>query len=78
MGNIVRVVSGYDAASLDFAVVLYSQVTPAGIFLAKSLRVAEACKLTENVSLLPRYAACPPFARHRSTSEIASGISLLL
>lgn len=51
LADIVRVVSGCDASSLNFADALYSRVTPAGIHRAASLRVAEAAKLSENVRL---------------------------
>lgn len=52
--NIVRVVSGCDEASLAFAATLYGRITPAGTHRAPSLRVAEAAKLTENVSIAAR------------------------
>ncbi|HYF48068.1 MAG TPA: nucleotide sugar dehydrogenase [Planctomycetota bacterium] len=46
--RIVKVVSGEDAATLERVAAVYSQVVPAGIHRAPSIRVAEAAKVIEN------------------------------
>ncbi|MDN7241618.1 nucleotide sugar dehydrogenase [Planococcus sp. N028] len=46
--KIKKVVSGQNEAVLDFIASIYSSVVEAGIFKAKSIRVAEAAKVIEN------------------------------
>jgi UDP-N-acetyl-D-galactosamine dehydrogenase len=46
--NIVKVVSGQDAATLRRVATAYSAIVPAGVFEAASIRVAEAAKVIEN------------------------------
>ncbi len=49
LAEVVKVVSGEDAATLDRVAALYAPVVPAGLHRAPSIRVAEASKITENV-----------------------------
>ncbi len=49
LADVVKVVSGQDAATLERVAALYAPVVPAGLHLAPSIRVAEASKITENV-----------------------------
>ena len=49
IADVVKVVSGEDAATLERVAALYAPVVPAGLHLAPSIRVAEASKITENV-----------------------------
>ncbi|MEQ8814113.1 MAG: nucleotide sugar dehydrogenase [Thalassobaculum sp.] len=49
IADVVKVVSGEDADTLDRVAALYAPVVPAGLHLAPSIRVAEASKITENV-----------------------------
>src|SRR5581483_7997279 len=46
--NIVKVVAGEDAATLDRVAEAYAKVVPAGIHRAPSIEVAEAAKVLEN------------------------------
>jgi UDP-N-acetyl-D-galactosamine dehydrogenase len=46
--QILKVVSGDDAATLDKVAELYASVVKAGVFRAASIRVAEAAKVIEN------------------------------
>ena len=46
--RIVKVVSGDDAATLERVASVYSQIVPAGIHRAPSIKVAEAAKVIEN------------------------------
>jgi UDP-N-acetyl-D-glucosamine/UDP-N-acetyl-D-galactosamine dehydrogenase len=46
--NIVKIVSGSDAATLDLVAKVYSSVVTAGVYRAGSIKVAEAAKLMEN------------------------------
>lgn len=46
--RIVKVVSAEDAESLDRVAGVYEAIVPAGVFRAKSIRVAEAAKVIEN------------------------------
>jgi UDP-N-acetyl-D-galactosamine dehydrogenase len=46
--QILKVVSGDDAATLDKVAELYASVVQAGVFRASSIRVAEAAKVIEN------------------------------
>ncbi len=46
--NIVKIVSGEDAATLDAVAALYSTVVEAGVYRASSIKVAEAAKVIEN------------------------------
>ena len=46
--NIVKVVSGSDEMALEFVAELYQKIIKAGIFKAKSIKVAEAAKVIEN------------------------------
>lgn len=47
--SIVKVVSGIDKESLDAIAAVYSSIISAGVFKAKSIKVAEAAKVIENV-----------------------------
>jgi len=49
LADVVKVVSGEDAATLERVAALYAPVVPAGLHRAPSIRVAEASKITENV-----------------------------
>lgn len=49
LADVVKVVSGEDAATLERVAALYGPVVPAGLHRAPSIRVAEASKITENV-----------------------------
>lgn len=46
--NIIKIVSGMDEESLDIIAEVYSLVVRAGVFRAKSIKVAEAAKVIEN------------------------------
>ena len=46
--KIIKVVSGCDDESLDLIAEAYSQIIEAGVFKAKSIKVAEASKVIEN------------------------------
>lgn len=46
--KIVKVVSGSDEKTLDVLSELYGSIITAGIYKAKSIKVAEACKIVEN------------------------------
>lgn len=46
--NIVKVVSGQDAETLEVVASIYEAVIAAGVFRASSIRVAEAAKVIEN------------------------------
>lgn len=46
--NIVKIVSGSDAATLDLIARVYGSVLTAGVYRAPSIKVAEAAKLMEN------------------------------
>lgn len=46
---VVKVVSAEDADALERVAALYRPIVPAGLHLAPSIRVAEACKITENI-----------------------------
>jgi UDP-N-acetyl-D-galactosamine dehydrogenase len=46
--NIVKVVSGQDARTLDIVAAVYGSVVKAGVHRAPSIRVAEAAKVIEN------------------------------
>ena len=46
--NTIKVVSGEDQDTLDVIAALYETVVDAGVFKAKSIRVAEAAKVIEN------------------------------
>lgn len=49
LADVVKVVSGQDAETLERVAALYAGIVPAGLHLAPSIRVAEASKITENV-----------------------------
>lgn len=49
LGNVVKVVSAEDEETLGRVVALYSDIVPAGLHAAPSIRVAEASKITENI-----------------------------
>ena len=49
LAEVVKVVSGLDAPSLQSMVELYGPIVPAGLHQASSIMVAEAAKITENV-----------------------------
>lgn len=49
LADVVKVVSGEDAATLDRVAALYAPIVPAGLHRAPSIQVAEASKITENV-----------------------------
>jgi UDP-N-acetyl-D-glucosamine/UDP-N-acetyl-D-galactosamine dehydrogenase len=46
--RIIKVVSAEDADSLDRVTKVYESIVPAGVFRAKSIKVAEAAKVIEN------------------------------
>jgi len=46
--KVIKVVSGCDKESLDIIAKIYGQIAKAGIFRAKSIKVAEAAKVIEN------------------------------
>jgi len=46
--NIVKIVSGMDAETLDKIAKLYEMIIDAGVFRAESIKVAEAAKVVEN------------------------------
>lgn len=46
--NVIKVVSGEDAETLDKITALYESVVKAGVFKATSIKVAEAAKVIEN------------------------------
>ena len=46
--QVVKVVSGYDTASLEHIAQIYGQVITAGVYLAPSIKIAEAAKVIEN------------------------------
>jgi UDP-N-acetyl-D-glucosamine/UDP-N-acetyl-D-galactosamine dehydrogenase len=46
--NIVKIVSGSDAATLDLVAEVYGSVVTAGVYRAGSIKVAEAAKVIEN------------------------------
>src|SRR5476651_200397 len=46
--NIVKIVSGSDAATLDLVAKVYGSVVMAGVYRAGSIKVAEAAKVIEN------------------------------
>ena len=46
--NIVKIVSGSDAATLDLVAQVYGSVVTAGVYRAGSIKVAEAAKVIEN------------------------------
>ena len=46
--NIVKIVSGMDAETLDLVASVYSLVVEAGVYRAGSIRIAEAAKVIEN------------------------------
>jgi len=46
--NIMKIVSGSDAATLDLVAQVYSSVVTAGVYRAGSIKVAEAAKVIEN------------------------------
>ena len=47
--KVVKVVSGWDAATTDRIAALYGSIIPAGVHRAPSIRTAEAAKVIENV-----------------------------
>ncbi len=49
LGDVVKVVSGEDAETLERVAALYGEIVPAGLHRAPSIRVAEASKITENI-----------------------------
>jgi UDP-N-acetyl-D-galactosamine dehydrogenase len=49
LDTVVKVVSGQNQEVCDKLAELYGKVVPAGVFKAASIRVAEACKITENI-----------------------------
>ena len=46
--NIVKIVSGFDATTLDIVAQVYESVVTAGVYRAASIKVAEAAKVIEN------------------------------
>ncbi len=46
--KVIKVVSGDDLPTLDRVAAIYSSITPAGVYRAPSIRVAEAAKVIEN------------------------------
>lgn len=49
LSRITKIVSGCCEASLDLLDQIYSKVTTGGVFRARSIKVAEAAKITENI-----------------------------
>jgi UDP-N-acetyl-D-galactosamine dehydrogenase len=47
--NVIKVVSGQDPETLDRVATIYGSLISAGVHRASSIRVAEACKVIENV-----------------------------
>jgi UDP-N-acetyl-D-galactosamine dehydrogenase len=48
LGNIVKIVAGEDAETLDRIAAIYQSIVPAGIHRAPSIEIAEAAKVIEN------------------------------
>lgn len=48
LASVVKVISGQDAPALDRVAAIYESVVEAGLFRAKTIRVAEASKVLEN------------------------------
>lgn len=48
IGDIVKIVSASNQASLDVLYTIYSDIIPAGLHVASSIKVAEAAKIIEN------------------------------
>ncbi len=48
LANIIKVVSGCDAETLDIVASTYEKIVKAGVFRAASIKTAEACKVIEN------------------------------
>src|SRR5690606_10572849 len=46
--RVVKVVAGEDDATLDRVAAAYERIVPAGVYRAKSIKVAEAAKVIEN------------------------------
>jgi len=49
LDKVIKVVAGQDAATLERVAAAYSNIAPAGIYFAPSIRVAEAAKVIENI-----------------------------
>jgi UDP-N-acetyl-D-galactosamine dehydrogenase len=49
LDNVIKVISGQDQESLEIIAAVYGAVVKAGLHRAPSIRVAEACKVIENV-----------------------------
>ncbi len=47
--SIIKVVSGSNDEALEIAASIYSSIIPAGVHKASSIKVAEACKVVENI-----------------------------
>ena len=48
LGNITKIVSGYDAITCETLAKIYEKIIQAGVYQAKSIKVAEAAKVIEN------------------------------
>src|SRR3989338_10632203 len=49
LDNVIKIVSGHDAPTLEKVTTLYETIVSAGVYRAASIRVAEAAKITENI-----------------------------
>ena len=49
LSNVVKVVSGHDAATLERTAQLYEQIVAAGVHRAPTIKTAEAAKVIENI-----------------------------
>src|SRR3989338_5145431 len=49
LDNVIKIVSGHDAATLERVAALYETIVSVGVYRAPSIRVAEAAKITENI-----------------------------
>lgn len=49
LDNVIKIVSGHDAATLEKVAALYETIVSVGVYRAVSIRVAEAAKITENI-----------------------------
>lgn len=49
LDNVVKIVSGYDSATLEKIAALYEKIVHVGVYRAPSIKVAEAAKVVENV-----------------------------
>jgi UDP-N-acetyl-D-glucosamine/UDP-N-acetyl-D-galactosamine dehydrogenase len=47
--NVIKIVSGWDEATLDAVAMLYEEIVEAGVHRAASIKIAEAAKVIENI-----------------------------